>query len=100
VDKIYEFMDARQPPPLGVKIFVYSDGSGSINYSMSFVDGVDSSDTMFNIAGITFITDASSALFLNNMTLDFVEVDSVQGFVFNNDCIGKNCFNCQGACRR
>jgi iron-sulfur cluster assembly accessory protein len=99
VDKISEFIGERQPPPLGVRIFVYSDGSGGINHSMSFVDGVDSSDSMFSIAGITFITDASSAMFLNNMTLDFVEVDGVHGFVFNSDCVGKNCFNCRGACR-
>jgi iron-sulfur cluster assembly accessory protein len=100
VSQINSFMAERQPIPAGVRIFVYSDEGGHVNYGMNFVDAVCSSDIMFSIAGVTFVTDAGSAIFLNGIMLDFVQVGSSQGFVFKNECLTKNCANCDGSCGR
>lgn len=96
--KISEFMELKDPRPLGIRIFVYNDERGNVNHSMSFVNEVNSSDIIFNIQNITFITDPNSSIFLNDITLDFISVGASQGFVFKNNCISKNCFNCNGSC--
>jgi iron-sulfur cluster assembly protein len=97
-NKIMEFMEIKQPLPSGVRIFVYRDGGGNVNYGMNFIEKIDNADIIFNIAGITFVTDPNSAIFLNNITLDFVSIGVSQGFTFRNDCSSKNCFNCNGSC--
>ncbi|GHS95044.1 hypothetical protein AGMMS49949_09190 [Alphaproteobacteria bacterium] len=99
LDKIHEFLEQRQPLPLGIRIFVYQDLNG-ISHSLSFTDEVSSSDTVFDIDGITFVTDAHSAPFLANMILDFMTVGESSGFVFQNDCASasRSCLNCKGAC--
>ncbi|MDR1597475.1 MAG: hypothetical protein LBR89_00860 [Holosporales bacterium] len=99
LDKINEFMQERQPTPIGVRVFVYQDVTG-INHSMSFADAVSITDEVFDVAGVTFITDANSSAFLNNVVLDFVTVGVSSGFVFQGGCAARSCLTCNGACRR
>jgi iron-sulfur cluster assembly protein len=99
-EKITEFMVVRDPAPCGVRILVYADEFGHINHSMAFVDGISSADIVFDTAGITFITDQNSAVFLNGIVLDFVSAGAMQGFTFMNECLTKSCVNCTGACGR
>jgi iron-sulfur cluster assembly accessory protein len=99
LDKINEVMQDRQPPPIGIRIFVYNDGHG-VAHSMSFTDDVSMTDEVFDIGGITFITDANSSAFLNNIVLDFVTIEASSGFVFQDRCSTRSCLTCKGACRR
>ncbi|MDR0631136.1 MAG: iron-sulfur cluster assembly accessory protein [Holosporales bacterium] len=99
LDKISEVMQERQPPPVGIRIFVYNDGNG-VAHSMNFTDEVSITDEVFDIGGITFITDANSSIFLNNVVLDFVTIDANSGFVFQEQCTTRSCLTCKGACRR
>ncbi|MDR0624958.1 MAG: hypothetical protein LBF72_00675 [Holosporales bacterium] len=99
-EKIKEFAAAREPEPYGVRVLVYKDEFNNINYSMVFVDGASSTDLIFEIAGIIFVTDQNSAIFLNGMTMDFEDSVGIQGFTFKNECLTKSCLNCTGACGR
>lgn len=99
MDKIQEFLEDRQPTPVGVRVFVYQD-NGAIAHSMTFAESIEPTDRVFNIGGITFLTDPNSAIFLNNMILDFVTVGDSSGFVFQNACSGKSCLTCRGACQK
>lgn len=98
LDKIHEFLQDRQPTPVGVRIFVYQDVNG-INHSMNFAEDISPADQVFDIEGVTFITDSHSAIFLNDMVLDFITMGETSGFVFQSGCSGKSCFNCRGACQ-
>lgn len=98
LDKIQEFMQAQQPPPVGVRLFVYQTPTG-VQHGLSFAASIMPSDQIFEIAGVVFVTDSQAALFLNNMTVDYVATPAGEGFVFQPGCSGKNCFQCRGACR-
>jgi iron-sulfur cluster assembly protein len=99
VEKINNFLSNKQPMPLGIRIVVYQE-LGGVNHSLSFVEELSSSDIVFDVDGITFVTDAHSSLFLDNMILDFVTLGNSSGFVFQNNCSATNrsCLNCNGSC--
>lgn len=99
LDKLQECLQDRQPTPVGVRVFVYQNGS-EIAHRMTFAEEVDPTDQVFSIGGVTFLTDAHSALFLNSMILDFVTLGTASGFVFQNACTGKSCLTCRGACQK
>lgn len=99
VQKIQQLMASKTPVPFGIKIFVYGDGN-NVNYAMNFTDHVQTYDQVCTIEDINFVMDQSSALFLDNVTLDFVDMNEVQGFTFKPNCIGKSCTTCDGSCGR
>jgi iron-sulfur cluster assembly accessory protein len=99
LEKINEFMQERQPPPVGVRVFVFRDGA-RVSHSMSFTNDIDMTDEVLDIGGITFIVDPNSAAFLNNVVLDFVSVGDSSGFVFQDQCSTRSCLTCTGACGR
>lgn len=98
LDKIHEFLQDRQPTPLGIRVSVQKS-PGGVQHGLNFVEDITPMDQIFEIGGVTFVTDPQSALFLNNMTMDFVTTDAGSGFVFQSGCSGRSCFNCRGACR-
>lgn len=99
LDKIQECLQDRQPTPVGVRVFVYPNGT-EIAHSMTFAEEIDPTDQILNIGGVTFLADAHSAIFLENMVLDFVTLGVASGFVFQSACSGKSCLTCRGACQK
>jgi iron-sulfur cluster assembly accessory protein len=99
LDKVHEILQDRQPPPLGVRIFVYQDVTG-INYNMNFAEEIDPSDNILDIDGITFVADINSSIFLNNIIMDYMTIGSASGFVFQNNCnaTSTSCLTCSGSC--
>lgn len=98
--KIKEVLNMKDPVPFGIKICVYNGGNSQVNYAMNFVKEPNHEDRIYNIAGINFITDPYSSVFLNNTVLDYVETPVTQGFTFKPSCAGKVCAQCDGSCGR
>lgn len=98
LEKIKEILEERLPSSLGVRVFVYKTPTG-IQQGLNVAEEITPTDQVFEIGDVVFVTDAQSALFLNNMTLDYVSSEMGSGFIFQSGCVGKSCLQCTGACR-
>lgn len=96
--KIQETLQNHLPVALGVRVFVYKTPAG-VQHGLNIAEEITPTDHVFEIGDVVFVADAQSALFLNNMTLDYVSSEWGDGFVFQSGCSGKSCLQCRGACR-
>jgi iron-sulfur cluster assembly protein len=70
---------------LALRIAAQRDPDGSIQYGMGFDDNQQDGDICINTGGINVIIGETSAVLVDGMTLDFIEIepDSFQ-FIFMN----------------
>src|SRR5260370_18151493 len=73
VVKVKEIMGSQNPVPAGLRIGVVGGGCSGFSYSMSFENGAGVMDKVLNFDGLKVFVDATSAMYLNGCTLDYVE---------------------------
>ncbi len=91
VAKVKEIMAQQDPAPAGLRIGVVGGGCSGFSYSMSFENTAGMMDKTFEIEGLKVFVDATSAMYLNGCTVDYVESLEGAGFKFENPNVKSTC---------
>ena len=91
VAKVKEIMGSQDPVPAGLRIGVVGGGCSGFSYSMSFENGAGVMDKVLNFDGLKVFVDATSAMYLNGCTVDYVETIEAAGFKFENPNVKSTC---------
>jgi len=91
VSKVKEIMGQQDPLPAGLRIGVVGGGCSGFSYSMSFENAPGMMDKTYTFEGLKVFVDATSAMYLNGCTVDYVETLEAAGFKFENPNVKSTC---------
>jgi iron-sulfur cluster assembly accessory protein len=91
IGKVKEIMATQDPIPAGLRIGVVGGGCSGFQYSMSFENQSGMMDKVIRFADLKVFVDATSAMYLNGCTVDYVETLEAAGFKFDNPTVKSTC---------
>ncbi len=91
VAKVKEIMATQEPIPAGLRIGVVGGGCSGFQYSMSFENQSGMMDKVYKFEDLKVFVDATSAMYLQNCTVDYVETLEAAGFKFENAAVKSTC---------
>ena len=91
VVKVKEIMSTQDPVPAGLRIGVVGGGCSGFQYSMSFENASGMMDKVYRFEDLKVFVDATSAMYLSNCTVDYVETLEAAGFKFENPQVKSTC---------
>jgi iron-sulfur cluster assembly accessory protein len=91
VAKVKEIMATQDPVPAGLRIGVMGGGCSGFQYSMSFENQAGMMDKVYHFGELTVFLDATSAVYLKDCTVDYVETLEAAGFKFENAAVKSTC---------
>ena len=86
IAKVREIMATQDPIPAGLRVGVVGGGCSGFQYSMSFENQSGMMDKVFSFDDLKVFVDATSLMYLNGCTVDYVETLEAAGFKFENPC--------------
>src|SRR5882762_11265990 len=89
--KVKEIMATQNPVPAGLRIGVVGGGCSGFQYSMSFENQSGMMDKVYKFDDLKVFVDATSAMYLQNCTVDYVETLEAAGFKFENAAVKSTC---------
>ena len=90
-EKISELLAEENKPQAGLRVFVQGGGCSGFQYSMSFENQAGMMDKIYHFDDLKVFLDATSAMYLNNCTVDYVETLEAAGFKFENAAVKSTC---------
>jgi iron-sulfur cluster assembly accessory protein len=91
IAKVREIMSTQDPVPAGLRIGVVGGGCSGFQYSMSFENQAGMMDKVYKFDDLKVFVDATSAMYLVNCTVDYVETLEAAGFKFENAAVKSTC---------
>ncbi len=91
IGKVREIMATQDPLPAGLRIGVVGGGCSGFQYSMSFENQSGMMDKVLRFDDLKVFVDATSAMYLNGCTVDYVETLEAAGFKFDNPTVKSTC---------
>jgi iron-sulfur cluster assembly accessory protein len=91
IGKVKEIMATQDPIPAGLRIGVVGGGCSGFQYSMSFENQSGMMDKVLKFDDLKVFVDATSAMYLNGCTVDYVETLEAAGFKFENPTVKSTC---------
>jgi iron-sulfur cluster assembly accessory protein len=99
VAKLEEMMARQNPQPGGLRIGVRGGGCSGLTYAMEFVTQEETAakrqapgnDTLYEQKGVAVLVDQMSEIYLDGVTIDYVESLAGAGFKFNNPNTKNTC---------
>ncbi len=91
IAKVREIMATQDPKPAGLRIGVVGGGCSGFQYSMSFENQSGMMDKIVRFEDLKVFVDATSAMYLQNCTVDYVETLEAAGFKFENAAVKSTC---------
>ncbi len=91
IGKVKEIMSTQDPIPAGLRIGVVGGGCSGFQYSMSFENQSGMMDKVLRFDDLKVFVDATSAMYLNGCTVDYVETLEAAGFKFENPTVKSTC---------
>ncbi len=91
VAKVKEIMGQQDPVPAGLRIGVVGGGCSGFSYSMSFENSPGMMDKVLNYDDLKVFIDATSIMYLQGATVDYVETLEAAGFKFENPNVKSTC---------
>ena len=91
IAKVKEIMATQEPVPAGLRIGVAGGGCSGFQYSMSFENAAGMMDKVTHFGDLKVFVDATSAMYLNGCTVDYVETLEAAGFKFDNPQVKSTC---------
>lgn len=91
IAKVKEIMATQDPVPAGLRIGVVGGGCSGFQYSMSFENQSGMMDKVIKFDDLKVFVDATSAMYLSNCTVDYVETLEAAGFKFENAAVKSTC---------
>jgi len=89
--KVKEIMGQQTPVPAGLRIGVVGGGCSGFSYSMAFENSPGMMDKVFDMDGLKVYVDATSVMYLNGCTVDYLETLEGAGFKFENPNVKSTC---------
>ncbi|MDW5264964.1 MULTISPECIES: iron-sulfur cluster assembly accessory protein [Acidobacteriaceae] len=91
ITKVKEIMATQDPVPAGLRIGVVGGGCSGFQYSMSFENQSGMMDKVYKFDDLKVFVDATSAAYLSNCQVDYVETLEAAGFKFENAAVKSTC---------
>jgi iron-sulfur cluster assembly accessory protein len=91
IAKVKEIMATQDPVPAGLRIGVVGGGCSGFQYSMSFENQSGMMDKVYKFDDLKVFLDATSAMYLKDCTVDYVETLEAAGFKFENAAVKSTC---------
>jgi iron-sulfur cluster assembly accessory protein len=91
IAKVREIMATQDPIPAGLRIGVVGGGCSGFQYSMAFENQSGMMDKVFTFDDLKVFIDATSLMYLNGCTVDYVETLEAAGFKFDNPQVKSTC---------
>lgn len=86
-----EFILAKDPQPVGVRIGVKGGGCSGFTYSLDFAESINEGDREYEDKGVKILIDSKSLLYLMGTQIDYVTGLSGTGFKFINPGAKRTC---------
>ena len=91
IAKVRDIMATQDPLPAGLRIGVVGGGCSGFQYSMAFENQAGMMDKVFKFDDLKVFVDATSLMYLNGCTVDYVETLEAAGFKFENPQVKSTC---------
>jgi len=91
ITKVREIMATQDPLPAGLRIGVMGGGCSGFQYSMAFENQAGLMDKVFSFDDLKVFVDATSLMYLDGCTVDYVETLEAAGFKFDNPNVKSTC---------
>ncbi len=94
IAKVKEIMATQDPVPAGLRIGVVGGGCSGVQYSRSFETQSGMMDKVYKFDDLKVFVDATSAAYLSDCQVDYVETLESSGFKFENNTAVKSTCGC------
>jgi iron-sulfur cluster assembly accessory protein len=92
VNKVKEILSQQTPVPVGLRVAVVGGGCSGFSYHMAFENAVnEASDNVYEFDGLKVMVDQMSEMYLDGVSIDYIETIEGSGFKFNNPNVKSTC---------
>jgi iron-sulfur cluster assembly accessory protein len=92
VSKVKEILSQQSPVPTGLRVAVVGGGCSGFSYHMAFENQVnENSDNVYEFEGLKVLVDQMSEMYLEGVSIDYIETLEGSGFKFNNPNVKSTC---------
>ena len=92
VTKVKEILQQQTPAPTGLRVAVVGGGCSGFSYHMAFENQVnEGADNVYEFDGLKVLVDQMSAMYLDGVSIDYIETLEGSGFKFNNPQVKSTC---------
>jgi iron-sulfur cluster assembly accessory protein len=93
VTKVKEILSQQQQPvPTGLRVAVVGGGCSGFSYHMAFENQVNpDNDNVYEFDGLKVLVDQMSEMYLEGVSIDYIESLEGSGFKFNNPNVKNTC---------
>lgn len=91
VEKVKSILETQDPKPAALRLSVMGGGCSGFQYSMQFENEKGQMDKEFDFDGLKLIVDATSLMYLEGVTIDYLETLESSGFKFDNPNVSRTC---------
>jgi len=86
-----EFIDKKEPKPIGLKVGVQGGGCSGFSYKLEFAYSEEEGSRVLESHGVKIFIDKKSLLYLMGTTIDYVSELNEVGFKFINPTAKRTC---------
>ena len=92
ITKVKEILTQQTPSPTGLRVAVVGGGCSGFSYHMAFENAVnENSDSVYEFDGLKVLVDQMSEMYLDGVSIDYIESIEGSGFKFNNPNVKSTC---------
>jgi iron-sulfur cluster assembly protein len=92
VTKVKEILSQQTPAPTGLRVAVVGGGCSGFSYHMAFENQInEASDNVYEFDGLKVLVDQMSEMYLEGVSIDYIETLEGSGFKFNNPNVKSTC---------
>jgi len=92
VGKVKEILGQQNPVPTGLRVAVVGGGCSGFSYHMAFENQVNpDNDNVYEFDGLKVLVDQMSEMYLDGVSIDYIESLEGSGFKFNNPNVKNTC---------
>ena len=92
ITKVKEILTQQNPSPTGLRVAVVGGGCSGFSYHMAFENQAnEASDNVYEFNGLKVMVDQMSEMYLDGITIDYLETIEGAGFKFNNPNVKSTC---------
>jgi iron-sulfur cluster assembly accessory protein len=92
VTKVKEIIQSQNPSPAGLRVAVVGGGCSGFSYHMAFENQInENSDNVYEFEGLKVLVDQMSEMYLDGISIDYIETIEGSGFKFNTPNVKSTC---------
>jgi iron-sulfur cluster assembly protein len=92
ITKVKEILSQQTPEPAGLRVAVVGGGCSGFSYHMAFENQVNKdADNVYEFQGLKVLVDQMSEMYLEGVSIDYIETLEGSGFKFNNPNVKSTC---------